>query len=692
MYAIWLYYFTYGSYRRFTTLSEYTPETTYLIGYSWGFLHALVNKGVVYTWTVLFFETYALGFKLIYAYGKFDTLVLGSHIVIFVYGILTYIKSENLQRKNFEDLFNMNGTLHKFKIFVAQHLPASLLILGKEKNEVLFQNKTFEETFNPQGENCLNILGRLRENSDEISSCNSTPDSIQLRAQNLMNIIKEKIQNYTGQSAVETTCVHWNIGQKKKTYETKILPIPWDGQDAFAVILNDISYQKEIISLKIATENQEKAISVVAHELRNPVSGLYGLSRLMEKNINSPLLLKQNIQNLKINVDLLLNILNSVLDIQQIRANKLTLNITEVDVPKLLSNIELLYKFQFEQKNLSFIISYSPILPKRIRTDPNRLSQILINLVANALKFTSKGSVTIEVVPDPQNNSKVVFKVIDTGIGIKSEDRDKLFKAFGKLQSTLDMNHEGIGLGLMISNSLVKTLNRNEPESQISIESDGKLGTTLYFSIYQDYCCEGKEIPEEELDQFDEFEPSLVPSLDSVRLFEDGSSSKTSFCLSPAKENDSRGMLRFFSSVSSDKLRQKPTVLVVDDSPFNVVVTKEFFENQGFICYKAYNGQQALDTVLGLAKKSIKMDLVLMDFEMPIMDGLTAAALLKEKVRKGEIPDFPIIGLSAFSGPDIEKKSRAAGMSDYILKPLKDEDFVRIGRILKNNCNIECCY
>ena len=478
----------------------------------------------------------------------------------------------------------------------------------------------------------------------------------------------------------------------------------WDEEECFTIHLNDISHQEAILSLKLANQNQEKAISVVSHELRNPINGLLGIVRIMEKSTHDQTLLR-SIAIMKTNVYLLLNILNSILDIQQLRSNKLTLTINEVNLHEVINNIKDLYEYQFKTKSLEFYTRIDPTIPKCIKTDKNRLNQILINLVANSLKFTSKGSVTVSVSRDPSDKNKVLFKVIDTGIGIKAGDCDKLFKMFGKLQSTMDMNQEGVGLGLMISNSLVKILNRNEENNQIKIESDGKIGATLYFSIYADYD-KGKEFS---------IEDNLIheiheETLDTTRIDE---------LMGTAKAEDLQAGLKFiFSKSSTRDLRKKQRkicndekngmpylgsplrispnsiitgktffnsyfALLVDDDIFNLTASKDLLESNGFICELASNGYSAIEKLENSKKNGPKFDLVLMDYDMPGLNGLETASQIKKKISKKELEDVPIIGLSGYDSPQIEKNCMDVGMACCLVKPLTSKEISKLLTFIK---------
>jgi len=655
-------------------MHEYRPENVFVIGYNWGFLHSFVGSALPSKLLLLIFELYSLGFRIYVGFWEYSTQVFVSHVAMLVFYAIAKLRTDKMNKEFFDELSRSKEALVKFKDFLGENLTSGIIILNQAKTKVLFMNNSFKELLNIK--DLATVFNILKEINIETQSAKEKKESLKL-----IDLVDQK--NFCGQS---TNCTYVDAGSNKKIYEARAFPLKWDREDAHAILLHDVSHQEAILTLKLDSQNKEKAISTVAHELRNPVNGILGITQIMEKNFIDPKV-SHFVGILKTNVTLLLNILNSILDLNQIKANKINLNIKDIDLTQLIPNIKHLFKFQFVSKKIIFKSYIDPKVPRIIQTDQNRLSQILINLTANALKFTFRGSIALSIEPDPENSNKIIFKVSDTGIGIKQEDCAKLFQTFGKLQSSLDVNPEGVGLGLMISNSLVKVLNRNEDGAHIKVESKPEIGSTFSFSIYKSYYLEseyGLEEDESPRIIFDGNESKSyieLPEFQSV-IKTIPASSKRSFL------QNSQLNLITHSSLTSERTSlikaSRPVVLAVDDNFFNLLVLQEMAKGYDAICHTALNGQDAIDKVIQFHKKGTKIDLILMDFEMPVMDGLKACSILKEKMVAGEIPEIPIVGLSENQDKDIEIKSKQAGMNAYILKPLRESQFEKL---LKEYCN-----
>ena len=256
----------------------------------------------------------------------------------------------------------------------------------------------------------------------------------------------------------------------------------WDEQPAIALILYDVTQQQTILSLRTADAYKDNLLATISHELRTPLNGILGMLQIMQKYVKDKDILKY-IDICKNSGHLLLGLVNSILDLHQIRAKKLKLYPERVNIDTFLKDISSLFEFQCTQKGIDLKVEVSPVVPPWLITDKNRLSQIFINLVGNALKFTSKGSITISVSPTDHSNY-VELSVSDTGIGIKAEDKDKLFRMFGKLEdSDATLNRQGVGLGLTISDNLARVLCCDSEREGIRVESEYNVGSRFYFVI-----------------------------------------------------------------------------------------------------------------------------------------------------------------------------------------------------------------
>ena len=687
-FSLWVYYYTRTIFAREDDIFTNPVQTTYILGYNWGIMHILAQKAFPNIILQMAFEIIVFILRMVVFVDGLSTQQLINHILVNLFLLSSNFWTDSQNRKYYKETF-------KFKEFMGQHLPSGVVILNNSLKKVLFSNQAFDTIFEYKpNTDQFEILKNIRiedYHPQEEHSTKSYPSDESVLGEYLDQIIKSKNGLHNN---MQLHCSFINSKEEKKIFEVKIFQLIWDSQKAYSFLFNDISYREALISLKMENQNQEKALATVAHEMRNPINGLLGIVKLMEKISHNPKIIKC-VSLIQTNISIMLSILNSILDIEQLKKNKLQLNITKFDVSELLENIHSLYEFQLSMKNLQLFTKIDFNTVKTLNTDKNRLNQIIINLVANALKFTKKGSITISVGEDPEDPKKVMFRVTDTGIGIKPEDCSKLFQTFGKLQSTSKINPQGVGLGLMISNSLVKVLNRNEPNNQIKVESEVDKGSTFYFSIYKDYEMESmSDIVIEVTEEADIKSEGEESEKNLLREFRMNQNDFASFCNhlsvgrhpTPVESNLDDillGEIRFHDRDSERDAPPTMKALVVDDDIFNFIAAKELLKTYGFTSYYANDGGEVLPKIEKLNEESVKIDLILMDCEMPLVDGFEAASLLKKKMETGELYKIPIIGLSGNSEKDIEEKCLASGMDRLITKPITDDKIQKVISVYK---------
>jgi len=646
-----------------------TRDTAFLQGYNFGLIHQLFLRGYSRIELIIVIEICITIAKIIYLEDVSTETLVNQVIIDFVLFAVRIAEEVNL-RVLYQKLDQSHKSLTKFKELLATKLPSSLIIISRELNKKFFSNQTFDIEFelDKHDMTCLEKLQEIKLDPDDKES-----DGHELfkkcSSPSLMDYLWAKVEDTAHDFTGIQNCIYLNDNAKKVTYEANIFSFLWDGKDAIAVILSNITHQTDILTLKIANSNKEKAISIVSHELRNPVNGLMGMVKIMQKQNKDPSIQK-SLDLLKITISLLLNILNSILDIQQINANKLRLNISKINLMELLYTIQMLFQFQCVEKGLEFRLEIDKNVPKYIKTDKDRLSQILINLCTNAIKFTMKGGVTLGVKVDSQDPRKLVFSVADTGIGIKKEDLGKLFKIFGKLEASTEFNQQGVGLGLVISNSLVGILKGD----RLTVESEESKGSTFTFKLpidfYQDFA--ETEIPDEAV------EDSLaIPDTKNYSLLSAHSNKEGSTRHRYTKSLQTHQNTDFLSVPLALETTGKH-VLLVDDNPFNLLVTKHLIEDLRIPTVLAHNGVEAINKVEQCYRKSISIALILMDCEMPVMDGRAATQILKQKMAQGEIPEIPIVGLSGHDTEEYIQECYNVGMSDYIKKPVSEGNLLKM--------------
>ena len=377
-----------------------------------------------------------------------------------------------------------------------------------------------------------------------------------------------------------------------------------------------------------ANQAKSEFLANMSHEIRTPMHAILGLTHLGLEAMPE----KQREYLIKINgsAELLLNILNDILDFSKIEAGKISMENVDFNLREVMDRLNSAVGLQAREKRLDFSVRIAPEIPRYLKGDPLRLGQVLMNLANNAVKFTERGNVTVSVAPFADGGDKIVlrFSVSDTGIGLTPEQRERLFLAFSQADTSTTRKFGGTGLGLAISRRLAELMG-----GEISVESEYRQGSTFHFSA--------------------------------------------PFSRGEERANTNRLEANARRTVAESELtRLRGThVLIAEDNPLNQDVIQELLEKAGMAVVIADNGLEAIE-----AAQRQSFDAVLMDLQMPVMDGLQATRELRKIPRFAETP---IIALTAnVFQADIER-CIAAGMNDHIGKPIKlDELFSKLGKWL----------
>ncbi|RNC85976.1 MAG: response regulator [Balneola sp.] len=379
-------------------------------------------------------------------------------------------------------------------------------------------------------------------------------------------------------------------------------------------------------SLKTAKEQAEESsqaksqfLSTMSHEIRTPLNAVIGLSGLLsESELNEKQ--KEFSQTIKTSGETLLSILNNILDYSKIESEKIELEHKEFDLKKLIQNVIEVNSPSFNDKDIKLSYELGNDVPLQLVGDSTRLQQILLNLVSNAVKFTEKGSVLIKVSSlSKKSNPKLLkFEVSDTGIGIPDDKVNRLFESFSQVDASTTRKYGGTGLGLAISKRLVELMG-----GTIEVSSKEKEGSTFSFTI-QLFEITIKEPPKD------------------------------------TKESDTE-------TQSEGATFEKLSVLVAEDNMINQKVAIRILEQLDIVPDIANNGEEAAEMV-----SKNKYDLVFMDMEMPVMDGLDATREIRKQ--KDTLPFNPkIIAMTANALPGYREKCLEAGMDDFITKPVSTD-------------------
>jgi signal transduction histidine kinase/AmiR/NasT family two-component response regulator len=378
-----------------------------------------------------------------------------------------------------------------------------------------------------------------------------------------------------------------------------------------AVFFLIVFYRRQAKDFQSAYQAKTQFISMMSHEIRTPMNAIIGMSEILasDKELSKPAL--KYVSDIKLAGNALLNIINDILDLSKLELGRMKLTEVDYNFNEFIGSIRVIGDYLAEDKNLSFIYESEGTWPEYVFGDDVRLRQILLNIIGNAIKFTTKGSVTLRVIGQ---ESRLVFEVIDTGIGIKNEDLPFLFEPFKQLDLAKNRHIKGTGLGLSISRQLLSLM-----DGLIEVESYYGHGSKFRISA-----------------------PLVLGQ-------------------KPASQN-MPAKLDFTHEVK---------VLVVDDNNMNLMVASGLLKIFKIKSDTASSGREAIDKVL-----SNEYHLVFMDQMMPEMDGVETTTRIR--AMGARFKRLPIIALTANAMSGARESLIEAGMDDFLSKPIQRQELASI--------------
>ena len=451
---------------------------------------------------------------------------------------------------------------------------------------------------------------------------------VAVNTQKLVNIVMVIIIVIAMVFSVITVFVGWFLLRQKQQQELraeKEANLRLEQYNIHLTQVNDELRQAQdaaaeaLQSAERASKAKTDFLSNMSHDIRTPMNAIIGITTLMKNELHQPEKLAEHLDKLETSGQLLLGIINNILDMSRIESGKTTLNVEKMNLPQQISQLDSIIRQQAGQRRQTFTVN-THLQHENVLADPNRLNQVLMNILSNAVKYTPKGGhirLEMEELPRNEHFARYRFVVQDDGIGMSEEFQKTLFDPFTREEKSGTNKVQGTGLGMAITKSIVDLMG-----GSISVESAPGRGTR--------------------------FEVVLEFPIDT----ESDHAQKVQALPEEAEETSPLSGMKF---------------LCAEDNAINAEILEMLLESKGASCTVCSNGQEIVDAFASV--KPGEYDMILMDVQMPVMDGLEAT----RRIRNGENPlgrIIPILAMTANAFLEDMQKSKEAGMDEHLSKPV----------------------